>query len=41
MFYLDNGEKITEMERNLAALRTERPADRIADLCLALMGDGA
>lgn len=37
MFYLDNGEKITEMERNLAALRTERPADRIADLCFTLM----
>ncbi len=40
-FYLENRERITEMERNLAALRTDRPADRIADLCFALMGDGA
>ena len=41
MFYLDNGERITEMENNLAALRTDRPADRIADLCFALMEAGS
>lgn len=40
-FYLDNKEKIAEMEQNLAALRTERPADRIADLCFSLMGAGS
>jgi UDP-N-acetylglucosamine--N-acetylmuramyl-(pentapeptide) pyrophosphoryl-undecaprenol N-acetylglucosamine transferase len=40
-FYLENGQKITEMEKNLAALGTDKPADRIADLCFALMGAGA
>ncbi len=40
-FYLDNRERLTAMENNLAALRTERPADRIADLCFTLMGAGA
>jgi UDP-N-acetylglucosamine--N-acetylmuramyl-(pentapeptide) pyrophosphoryl-undecaprenol N-acetylglucosamine transferase len=41
MFYLENGERITEMENNLAALRTDRPADRIADLCFAMMEAGS
>ena len=40
-FYLENRERITEMENNLAALRTDRPADRIADLCFMLMGAGS
>jgi len=40
-FFLENRERITEMENNLAALRTERPADRIADLCFQLMEAGS
>jgi UDP-N-acetylglucosamine--N-acetylmuramyl-(pentapeptide) pyrophosphoryl-undecaprenol N-acetylglucosamine transferase len=38
--YLNNPERITEMEKSLAPLGTDRPADRIADLCFALMGAG-
>jgi UDP-N-acetylglucosamine--N-acetylmuramyl-(pentapeptide) pyrophosphoryl-undecaprenol N-acetylglucosamine transferase len=41
MFYLDNRERIAEMENHLAALRTENPADRVADLCFTLMGEGS
>jgi UDP-N-acetylglucosamine--N-acetylmuramyl-(pentapeptide) pyrophosphoryl-undecaprenol N-acetylglucosamine transferase len=37
VFYLGNGERLTAMENRSAALRTERPADRIADLCFNLM----
>ncbi len=37
LFYLDHKERITGMEKNLAALKTDRPADRIADLCFELM----
>jgi UDP-N-acetylglucosamine--N-acetylmuramyl-(pentapeptide) pyrophosphoryl-undecaprenol N-acetylglucosamine transferase len=37
LFYLEHREKITEMEKNQAALKTDRPADKIADLCFALM----
>lgn len=37
LFYLDHRERITEMEKNLAVLKTDRPADRIADLCFELM----
>jgi UDP-N-acetylglucosamine--N-acetylmuramyl-(pentapeptide) pyrophosphoryl-undecaprenol N-acetylglucosamine transferase len=37
LFYLDHKERITAMEKNLAALKTDRPADRIADLCFELM----
>jgi UDP-N-acetylglucosamine--N-acetylmuramyl-(pentapeptide) pyrophosphoryl-undecaprenol N-acetylglucosamine transferase len=37
LFYLEHQEKITEMEKNQAALKTDRPADKIADLCFALM----
>jgi UDP-N-acetylglucosamine--N-acetylmuramyl-(pentapeptide) pyrophosphoryl-undecaprenol N-acetylglucosamine transferase len=35
--YLENKSKITAMEKNLALLKTERPAKAIADLCFALM----
>ena len=37
VFYLDHGEAITEMEERLAGLAAGRPADRIANLCFALM----
>ncbi len=37
IFYIKHKEKITEMEKSLAALRTDRPAERIADLCFELM----
>jgi len=37
LFYLEHQEKITEMEKNLAVLRTERPAERIVHLCFELM----
>ncbi len=40
MFYLENRERLAEMANELASLRTERPADRIADLCFTLMGAG-
>ena len=36
-FYLENREKITLMEKNLAVLRVERPAEKIVDLCFSLM----
>ncbi|MEW5900832.1 MAG: undecaprenyldiphospho-muramoylpentapeptide beta-N-acetylglucosaminyltransferase [Acidobacteriota bacterium] len=35
--YLSHPEEITAMEHRLAALKTDRPADRIAGLCLELM----
>jgi UDP-N-acetylglucosamine--N-acetylmuramyl-(pentapeptide) pyrophosphoryl-undecaprenol N-acetylglucosamine transferase len=35
--YLDNKPKITAMEKNLAVLKTDRPAAAIAGLCFALM----
>lgn len=37
LFYLEHQEKITAMERNLAALRTDRPAEKIARLCFEMM----
>ncbi len=37
VFYLQHKEKITVMEKNLAVLKTDRPAERIADLCFELM----
>ena len=37
LYYLKNPEKISVMERNLAALKTEDPAGRIAALCFELM----
>jgi UDP-N-acetylglucosamine--N-acetylmuramyl-(pentapeptide) pyrophosphoryl-undecaprenol N-acetylglucosamine transferase len=37
IFYLKHKEKITQMEENLAALKTDRPAERIAHLCFELM----
>ncbi len=36
-FFLEHSEKIDEMERNLAHLKRERAADRIAGLCFELM----
>ena len=38
--FIENKTKIDEMEKNLAPLRTEKVADRIADLCLELMDKG-
>jgi UDP-N-acetylglucosamine--N-acetylmuramyl-(pentapeptide) pyrophosphoryl-undecaprenol N-acetylglucosamine transferase len=35
--FLNNKEKINEMERNLALLKKTEVADRIADLCFELM----
>ena len=41
LFYLKNPERISAMERNLAVLKTEDPAGRIAALCFELMrGEG-
>jgi UDP-N-acetylglucosamine--N-acetylmuramyl-(pentapeptide) pyrophosphoryl-undecaprenol N-acetylglucosamine transferase len=37
LFYLRNPEKISAMERNLAVLKTEDPAGKIAALCFELM----
>jgi len=37
LFYLRNPEKLSSMERNLAALKTEDPAGRISALCFELM----
>ena len=37
LFYLKNPERISAMERNLAVLKTEDPAGRIAALCFELM----
>ena len=37
---IENKRKIDEMEKNLAPLKTENVADRIADLCFELMGTG-
>jgi UDP-N-acetylglucosamine--N-acetylmuramyl-(pentapeptide) pyrophosphoryl-undecaprenol N-acetylglucosamine transferase len=37
LFFLKNKEKISAMERNLAALKTDRPAEKIANLCFELM----
>jgi UDP-N-acetylglucosamine--N-acetylmuramyl-(pentapeptide) pyrophosphoryl-undecaprenol N-acetylglucosamine transferase len=41
LFFLENKEKISEMERRLAALKTDRPAEKIADLCFELMESNA
>jgi UDP-N-acetylglucosamine--N-acetylmuramyl-(pentapeptide) pyrophosphoryl-undecaprenol N-acetylglucosamine transferase len=38
--YSQNKQKITEMEKNLAALKIKDVADRIADLCFTLMEKG-
>jgi UDP-N-acetylglucosamine--N-acetylmuramyl-(pentapeptide) pyrophosphoryl-undecaprenol N-acetylglucosamine transferase len=38
--YIENKQKINEMEKNLAPLKTEKVADRIADLCFELMEKG-
>jgi UDP-N-acetylglucosamine--N-acetylmuramyl-(pentapeptide) pyrophosphoryl-undecaprenol N-acetylglucosamine transferase len=38
--YLNNAAELGAMEQNLAALRNENPAAKIADLCLSLMGAG-
>jgi len=35
--FLEDNEKINAMEKNLAPLKTEKVADKIADLCLELM----
>jgi len=40
-FYIEHRDKLAEMAARLAVLRTERPADRIADLCFELMGAGS
>jgi UDP-N-acetylglucosamine--N-acetylmuramyl-(pentapeptide) pyrophosphoryl-undecaprenol N-acetylglucosamine transferase len=37
LFYLKNPERVSAMERNLAVLKTEDPAGRIALLCFELM----
>jgi UDP-N-acetylglucosamine--N-acetylmuramyl-(pentapeptide) pyrophosphoryl-undecaprenol N-acetylglucosamine transferase len=37
IFYLRNPERTSAMERNLAVLKTEDPAGRIAGLCFELM----
>jgi UDP-N-acetylglucosamine--N-acetylmuramyl-(pentapeptide) pyrophosphoryl-undecaprenol N-acetylglucosamine transferase len=37
LFYLKNKEKIDEMERSLTALKTDKPAEKIARLCFDLM----
>lgn len=37
LFYLEHQEKITAMEKNLAALKTDRPVEKIAQLCFELM----
>jgi UDP-N-acetylglucosamine--N-acetylmuramyl-(pentapeptide) pyrophosphoryl-undecaprenol N-acetylglucosamine transferase len=41
MFYLEHRDRLAAMANNLDSLRTERPADRIADLCFTLMGAGS
>jgi len=38
--FLENKEKIDRMEKNLVPLKTDKVADRIADLCIELMGKG-
>ena len=38
--FIENKTRIDEMEKNLAPLRTEKVADRIADLCFELMDKG-
>lgn len=38
--FIKNKKRISEMEKNLAPLRTEKVADRIADLCFELMEKG-
>lgn len=38
LLFLKHKEKITEMEKNLAGLKTDRPAEKIANLCFELMG---
>ncbi len=35
--FIDNKEKITEMEKNLASLKNTEVSDRISDLCIDLM----
>jgi UDP-N-acetylglucosamine--N-acetylmuramyl-(pentapeptide) pyrophosphoryl-undecaprenol N-acetylglucosamine transferase len=40
LYYLKNPERINAMERNLAPMRTEDPAGRIAALCFELMKEG-
>jgi len=37
LFYMKNPERISSRERNLAVLKTEDPAGRIAELCFELM----
>jgi UDP-N-acetylglucosamine--N-acetylmuramyl-(pentapeptide) pyrophosphoryl-undecaprenol N-acetylglucosamine transferase len=41
LFYLRTPERISAMEKNLAALRTEDPAGKIAALCFGMMTRGA
>ncbi len=38
--FIENKQKITEMEKNLAPLKVERVADRVADLCFELIKKG-
>lgn len=38
--FIENKQKLDDMEKNLAPLKTEKVADRIADLCLELMERG-
>jgi UDP-N-acetylglucosamine--N-acetylmuramyl-(pentapeptide) pyrophosphoryl-undecaprenol N-acetylglucosamine transferase len=40
LHFLDNKEKLDEMEKNLAPLKTEKVADKIADLCFKMMEKG-
>jgi UDP-N-acetylglucosamine--N-acetylmuramyl-(pentapeptide) pyrophosphoryl-undecaprenol N-acetylglucosamine transferase len=39
--FLKDKEQINALERNLAALKTDRPAEKIAGLCFSLMGADA
>jgi UDP-N-acetylglucosamine--N-acetylmuramyl-(pentapeptide) pyrophosphoryl-undecaprenol N-acetylglucosamine transferase len=41
LFFLKNKEIISTMERNLRALKTDRPAEKIAALCFELMESNA
>jgi UDP-N-acetylglucosamine--N-acetylmuramyl-(pentapeptide) pyrophosphoryl-undecaprenol N-acetylglucosamine transferase len=38
--FLEDKEKINRMEKNLVPLKTDKVADKIADLCIELMGKG-
>jgi UDP-N-acetylglucosamine--N-acetylmuramyl-(pentapeptide) pyrophosphoryl-undecaprenol N-acetylglucosamine transferase len=40
LYFLQNKEKISEMERNLTGMRTEGVAEKITNLCFELLGNG-